>query len=216
MLNEKVLLVVMSPFTTVSPEPLMFQARPLASMSLTFAAGKIRGFPAGRLFVRPTLLAEARTARGWVNVNAWSPTKATPVLLAICGTLATTRSPPRAKTLAEPMTSAPAPSAASAPTPRAPPPTVTLPVKVLRGLSRIQTAAPSTCTAKAPPLSARTLVMALPATFEPRRKRVLTPPTRSLARFVNTRGPAPLAWISVLPVEVLRRTLRSVTSPWPA
>ena len=70
MMNENVFVVVMSPLTTVSPEPLIFQARPLASMSLTVTAGKTRGLPAGRLFVRPTLLAEARRANGWVKVKA--------------------------------------------------------------------------------------------------------------------------------------------------
>ena len=57
--------------------------------------------------------------------------------------------------------------------------------------------------------------MALPATFEPRSKRVLAPTLRSLAKLASTSAPEPLAWISVLPVVVLRRTLRSVTSPGP-
>ena len=110
----------MSPLMTVSPDPAMFQTRPLAVISLTVTAGNTKGFPAGRLFVRPELLAEARTARGCVNVNAWSPTKAIEVLLAICGTLASTRSPPRAKIEPEPRLSRLAPRAVSAETPSAP------------------------------------------------------------------------------------------------
>ncbi len=43
----------------------------------------------------------------------------------------------------------------------------------------------------------------------------MLPAAMSLSTLVSTTGPAPSAWICVLPVVVLRRIMRSLVSPGP-
>ena len=110
--------------------------------------------------------------------------------------------------------------AASSPMPRAPPPTVSVPVKLFEELLSTQAVPPSTLMFRGPPLSASTLVIWLTKGLLPRSQRYFRAAllTMSLATLVRMSGPVPSAWIcapALVPVVALIRILRSEVSPGP-